>query len=130
LHNYWTHIAPDLAIKIDGVNNNLNGINNKNDFWPTYHRNGEAGNPPGLGSNGGTGGGGSSTGGPNGLPGGIDPITGEGYNSVVGGIILVEDPHHHVSISTNTPEPSNLALLGLGTICISAYGFRRRVKNS
>jgi len=32
--NAWTHVAPTGAILIDGVNNNLNGTNNLNDFWP------------------------------------------------------------------------------------------------
>src|SRR5262249_25653112 len=29
----WTHIAPPGAFLINGVNNNLNGTDNTNDFW-------------------------------------------------------------------------------------------------
>jgi hypothetical protein len=32
--NPWDHVAPPGAFLIDGVNNNLNGNNNLNDFWP------------------------------------------------------------------------------------------------
>jgi len=36
----WTHQAPTGALLIDGVNNNLNGMSNSNDFWGGVEPNG------------------------------------------------------------------------------------------
>ncbi len=100
----WTFIAPTGSVLIDGVDHNLNGTDNTNDFWPGVSGVVTPGVPGGY----------TGAGGPNDSYGFLDKSS--------------KGDESHFVVSPKVPEPSALANLGIAGLLGLGYSWRRRHK--